>query len=58
MRVRIANEGTTASDTLAVVIYRPDQAPGEPDSLTREHTLRPGESAVFDLPPQAALAVR
>ena len=55
MRVRITNEATAAGESVAVAIYRPDMPAGEPGSLMREHTLRAGESAVFDLPPLASV---
>ncbi|HEX2652322.1 MAG TPA: hypothetical protein VHN11_01560 [Xanthobacteraceae bacterium] len=55
MHVRITNLSETA--TSAVSILRPDLPPGEPSSLAHELTLQPGESASFDLPNAAVVAL-
>jgi hypothetical protein len=55
MQILITNLSETAAGMVAISILRPDMPPGEPSSLEREHTLRPGESASFTLPPMATI---
>lgn len=57
MHVRISNQGATCTDLVMVSVVRPDQSPGEPTSLAREHVLELGESATFDLPQTVILVL-
>lgn len=57
MRVRISNDSEAVTEIVAVAILRPDLSPGEPGSLAQMHTLQRGESASFNLPAMATIAL-
>jgi hypothetical protein len=55
--VRITHIGPTASQPLAVSVYRPDMPAGEPGALMRDVTVKPGESVQLDVPALACVVV-
>lgn len=55
--IRITHDDPHNASALRLSIHRLDIAPGEPGSLLSEHTLKPGESALFTVYPAAVLTV-
>jgi hypothetical protein len=57
MRIPLRITHTGSAGRVRVQITRTDIAPGEPQALTSEHTLYPGEATTFQLYSRSAIVI-